>query len=482
MSLNVKRMDQKFFVDRSRIIARFYRPAQEERLKNIINRAMEIPENKIKLELRKICEDFTNRHKNIWKVFDKNFDLIKRLVPTTRISDTRRAFIGACFTNEYSIQSAAFFNPSIVPHFDQSGISEGECRFILSFRSTGENHISSIEFRSGVIDKNLNIFLEPVSRFAEIAELIKNPTYDKYTFYLKLKEMNCAGEYVNEIFKVINEKFTLSELKAGIQWVRKNHDIDPATFEKIVNDIHWLAESNYEIKFGLENELSERVLFPVSSNESNGMEDARFVHFYDEKGESCYYATYTAYNGRSILPQILETKDFLSFKMNTLNGKAVKDKGMALFPRKVNEKYRMISRVDGENLFIMESDNLHFWQSAKMLHSPKMPWEIIQVGNCGSPIETEKGWLLLTHGVGPMRKYSIGVILLDLEDPSKVIGVLNEPLLSPQEDEREGYVPNVVYSCGGMIHNDHLIIPYAMSDTSSGFATVSLQELFEHLQ
>ena len=220
----------------------------------------------------------------------------------------------------------------------------------------------------------------------------------------------------------------------------------------------------------------------MSSNESNGIEDARFVQFTDDNGNIKYYATYTAYNGRSILPQLLETKDFLSFKMITLNGKSVRDKGMALFPRKVNGKYMMISRIDGEQLFIMESDNIHFWNEHKLLKKPEFPWEIMQIGNCGSPIETDEGWILLTHGVGPMRQYCIGAILLDLEDPSKVIGVLEEPLLTPTEEEREGYVPNVVYSCGALLHNDQLIIPYAMSDTNSGFASVPVKELFDNFK
>lgn len=477
MILNVRRMEQKFFVDRTKIIAKYYKPAGPERLKNIIDRVMDIPEKEVKKVLDGIIQDFSQRHKNIWSVFDRHFNLIKDIVPDRGLSDKRRALIGACFTNEYSIQAAAFFNPSIIEHFDQSGLKKGELRFILSFRSTGENHLSSIEFRTGVIDKNLNIVLDPVSRYAEMPEVLKNPTYDKYTFFLKLKEMQCVGEHVNEIFSFLGTKFNLLELRASINFVRKNKKDVSSGFEKIISDINWLAESNYEVKFSFDHDLSERVLFPVSSNESNGMEDARFVQFFEESGESKYYATYTAYNGRSILPQLLETKDFLSFKMITLNGKGVKDKGMALFPRKVNGKYMMISRIDGENLYIMESDNIHFWHEAKLLKKPEQPWEIIQIGNCGSPIETDEGWILLTHGVGPMRKYCIGVVLLDLEDPSKIIGVLEEPLLVPTEDEREGYVPNVVYSCGGILHNGHLIISYAMSDTSSGFATVAVKDL-----
>ena len=250
------------------------------------------------------------------------------------------------------------------------------------------------------------------------------------------------------------------------------------TIEKVL----WLARSNYELKFREDRRISEKVIFPVSENESRGIEDARFVRFIDDDGEVIYYATYTAYNGFDILPQLLETSDFISFKIRTLNGKEAQNKGMALFPRKIDGRYMMISRQDGENMYIMTSDHLHFWHKAKLLQEPKYSWEFIQIGNCGSPMETEAGWILLTHGVGAMRKYCIGAYLLDLEDPSKVIGRLAEPLLSPTEEEREGYVPNVLYSCGAIINNDEVIIPYSMSDTASGFAVVSVKELLSRLQ
>jgi predicted GH43/DUF377 family glycosyl hydrolase len=247
--------------------------------------------------------------------------------------------------------------------------------------------------------------------------------------------------------------------------------------DQTINNINWLANSNYKIKFDEKSKISERVIFPVSENESRGIEDARFVKFFDDNGETRYYATYTAYNGVCILPHLLETKDFLNFDIITLNGKAVQNKGMALFPRKINGKFVMLSRQDGENNYIMFSEHLHFWNEAKIIQEPVMPWEFVQVGNCGSPLEINEGWLVLTHGVGSMRQYSIGVVLLDLEDPSKIIARLEEPLLIPTEEEREGYVPNVVYSCGSLIHNNMLIIPYAMSDITSGIASVEVKDL-----
>jgi predicted GH43/DUF377 family glycosyl hydrolase len=241
--------------------------------------------------------------------------------------------------------------------------------------------------------------------------------------------------------------------------------------------IDWLAHSNYETSFRPEYPISERVIFPVSKNESGGIEDARFVRFEKDSGEATYYATYTAYNGFSILPQLIETRDFVTFNVITLNGRAVQNKGMALFPHKIGGRYAMLSRQDGENNFIMFSDHLHFWQEAKLIQEPTRPWELVQVGNCGSPLETDAGWLVLTHGVGPMRQYCISAMLLDPDNPAKIIARLEEPLLTPHEQEREGYVPNVVYSCGALIHNNELVIPYAMSDVHSGLATVDVDDL-----
>ena len=243
----------------------------------------------------------------------------------------------------------------------------------------------------------------------------------------------------------------------------------------------WLAHSNYELDFSPDAAISERVIFPVSSNESRGIEDARFVRYTHPDGRATYYATYTAYNGMRVLPQLIETSDFRYFKVNTLNGSCVQNKGMALFPRRVGDKFMMAARIDGENIFLLTSDNIHFWNDAKLIYAPRYPWEFVQVGNCGSPIETEAGWLLLTHGVGPMRQYWMGAILLDRDDPSKVLASLSEPLLVPNEDERDGYVPNVVYSCGALLHGARLIIPYAVSDSQTSIATVPIAELLGRL-
>jgi predicted GH43/DUF377 family glycosyl hydrolase len=294
--------------------------------------------------------------------------------------------------------------------------------------------------------------------------------------------MGVGNEVTVHILNQMPDDFTYNALMEKIGTLRANplfpKDLQNRAFEVM----WWLANSNYEVSFHPDHRISERVIFPVSKNESRGIEDARFVQFFDDRQIATYYATYTAYNGHTILPQLIETKDFIKFNIVTLNGKAIKNKGMALFPRKIGGRYAMLSRQDGENNHIMFSDNIHFWQKSQIIQKPEYPWEFIQIGNCGSPLETNEGWIVLTHGVGPMRKYCIGVILLDLENPAKVIAHLEEPLLVPHEKEREGYVPNVVYSCGALIHNNELVIPYAMSDINSGIATVAVDALLERMR
>lgn len=420
--LDVKRLDKRFYPDNSRVIIKPHIPKDESRTKRIIMRVLDLPEEIVKDVLDTVVQNFSNRHKNIWNAFENNFNEIKKYIPEdVKISAEKRTLLGAYFSCEYSIQAAAFFNPSIVPHPDQSNLPDGNLRFILSFRSVGEGHISSIEFRSGCVDKDCNFTFDTVSPYAESAQIVDRDVFDK-------------------------------------------------------------SIPNYELKFSSNQELSEKVIFPMSDCDCNGIEDARFVQFVDDDGSVTYYATYTAYNGHDILPQLLETKDFIHFKLNTLYGNFSKNKGMALFPRKINGKYTMVSRVDGENLYIMTSNDLYFWDNAKLLKKPENAWECIQIGNCGSPVETEQGWILLTHGVGPMRQYCIGITLLDIEDPSKVINNMVEPLIVPTEGEREGYVPNVVYSCGAIVHKNNLIIPYAMSDTYSGIITLSVSELLNNFE
>jgi predicted GH43/DUF377 family glycosyl hydrolase len=428
-----------------------------------------------------IC-DFGVRHLDIEALLLRTFKRVESYLFTDRpLTLNRRMLIGALFTGEYALESAALFNPSIVLHPDQEGVASGSVRFIMSLRATGEGHISSIEFRTGLIDQEGSITVDPVTRFVTAPELHGNPTYNKQAFIVKLHEMGFENEHAAAVMNPLGDIFTLVEIDQSVSLVSASAHVVTREEQRTIECIRWLAESNYELSFSPQSEVSERILFPVSANESNGIEDARFVRFVNDDGRVTYYATYTAYNGRVILPQLLETHDFLHFRVLTLNGRAAENKGMALFPRRINGRYAMLSRQDDENLFLMYSDNPHYWNNPRRLIAPRQSWEIVKVGNCGSPIETEAGWLVLTHGVGPMRRYCIGAVLLDLHDPSKLIGRLDQPLLEPKENEREGYVPNVVYTCGSMLHGRKLILPYAMSDKATLTCTVPLDDLLSAL-
>jgi len=485
VTISVDRKVIRFYPDPRRVIARFYMPGGEERAEKIIKKVLALSEDETRFTLNQVLTNFSQRHRNISKIFQKHYEQVERITKYINanhelLPEATKLLIGAYFTMEYSIESAAFFNPSIIEDPDQTTLCEGEKRVIVSFRATGEGHISSIVFRSGVIDKDSNLIFKDPGDLVDIPEAIKRHVYNKPVFIEKLTEMQIQKDLIGMVMEHLDEKFTYGELQLSIDKAIEKNNLDSIQ-RKVVKDINWLANSHYEISFSLDTALSERVIFPISDTERNGIEDARFVRFTDDDGSVTYYATYTAYSGFTIMPKIIETRDFYNFKVLPINGDYAQNKGMALFPRRIYNKYAMVSRVDGVNNYIMFSEDIHFWQDAHKIQEPQFPWQFIQIGNCGSPIETEKGWLLLTHGVGPMRRYSLGVTLLDLEDPTKVIGQTLEPILIPNEEEREGYVPNVVYSCGAMLHNGSLVIPYAMADYASTFATVSLDELFDKL-
>lgn len=469
--------------DCRRVLLRPFAFRQEERIVKIVARIQSMTEQEVEAELDTILLEFRERHQHIQNFFLKRFQDVRSFLLTDEpLSEARQMLVGAYFTQEYSLESAALFNPSMVWHPDQSNLPEGSRRFIISLRATGEGHISSITFRSGIIDAQHRIVLDPASRYVTAAETVVNATYDKQLFERKLYELGLLNEYAQHILSQLGTSFTLPELQHVLRSNMRPHRLRHSEPEMTARGMLALARSNYEIEYDPKDSLSERIIFPHAPSERNGIEDARFVQFVDDDGSVIYYATYTAFDGHVIFPQLLETRDFLRFRISTLNGPEVKNKGMALFPRKINGHYAMLSRQDNENLYLMYSDHIHFWYHKEIVARPTYAWEFIQIGNCGSPIETEAGWLVLTHGVGPMRKYAIGAMLLDLNDPVRVIGRLSEPLLSPNENEREGYVPNVVYSCGGVIHGDELIIPYAMSDYASSFATVNLDELLSAMR
>jgi predicted GH43/DUF377 family glycosyl hydrolase len=482
-TLHAKRIGPTLVPDRSRVLLRPFRPTTDDISRRVVARVMVLPEEEVVKLLNQVLGEFADRHEQAHKFFLNRFAQVSiHIEPDAQTlpSRERQMLIGAYFTHEYSPESAALFNPSIVPHPDQTGVPPGALRFIMSLRATGEGHISSITFRQGKIRAHNRITLTPPVPFVMEPERVPNAAYVKGLFIHKLEEAGVRNDFCKRVLAQLHEDFTLKELHAVLA-ASGLTDTSDATAMWAARGILLLAESNYEVDFAPTSQISQRVLFPSAPSQSNGIEDARFVRFQNDDGTFTHYATYTAYDGKITLPQLLETPDFVHFKFSTLNGPAVQNKGMALFPRKINGQFVMLSRQDDENILLMFSKNIHFWADPKILLAPAQPWEFIKLGNCGSPIETEAGWLVLTHGVGAMRKYCLGAILLDLHDPSRVIGRLREPLLAPNEAEREGYVPNVVYTCGALLHGRELIIPYAMSDSATSFATVSLDELLAAL-
>jgi predicted GH43/DUF377 family glycosyl hydrolase len=415
--------------DPARVIVRPFKPATEPRDLNptdktranhIVDRVLALDAEDVASQLADVLENFEGRHRNLLETFESRADVMEQaLAAHGSFSNDQRRLIGAYFLHEYSFEASALFNPSIVPHPDQSDAPKGGLRFILSLRAIGEGHVSSLTFRAGTIAADGSLTVDPTARLASsprISRRVARPD----------------GDHI-------------------------------------------------EFTFNPEEELSERVIFPLTESQSNGIEDARFVEF-SEGGRKTYYATFTAYSGRAIRSELIETNDFISFWMAPLRGDAARNKGMALFPRKIGGKYAMIARQDNENLYLIYSDDLYTWDGGQAMLKPAFPWEFVQIGNCGSPIELDEGWLLLTHGVGPVRKYSIGAALLDKRDPSKVLARSREPLLRPEPSEREGYVPNVVYTCGAIRHNDQIILPYAVSDTYSNFATIGIPALLQAMK
>lgn len=444
-------------------------------MQRIVARVLEMSEALVTATLTETLAGFSPRHVDLTASLEQNFSNVARHVELPQqLSVEQRRLIGAYFTHEYSLDAAALTNPSLVRAPHQEGVPAGALRIILSLRGIGEGHVSSIQFRSGLIDAAGEIVMDATSPFVRTATH-RPPTYEKQMFRAKLMDLDAYSETAQRVLEPLPERFSMERLDQAVQQERARGQDQGA--EQVMRTIHWLASSNYESTFHGDSAVSERVIFPASPTESHGMEDARFVRFSYEDGSVTYFATYTAYDGYRILPQLLETRDFLSFRVSTLNGAAAVNKGIALFPRKVGGAFMALGRLDNENNHLLRSDNVRFWHEQETLQTPQEPWELIQLGNAGSPLETAAGWLVLTHGVGPLRRYCLGALLLDLEDPSRVIGRLRRPLLEPDEEERNGYVPNVVYSCGGMLHGGRLFLPYGFSDVGARVASVDVDEL-----
>ncbi len=469
--------------DSGRVVLKPFLPESEDKTQRILRGIVALSQERAAIDLGRVFAEFEGRHRDLEGLLSDSFRQVRHLLPEDyEPTWEHRLLIGAYFIGEYALESAALFNPSIVPHPDQSGVSKNSLRVVLSLRATGEGHISSIEFRCGMVDGEGNINIDPAAGYVTTATHITHQVYEKAMFRQKLLEIDVADSFTARIMDRLGPRFAMVDLEESIKAERAKTHAWGHGEEEIAEKIRWLAHSNYEIHFDRSVPLSQRIVFPVAPIERQGIEDARFVLFEEDSGKKIYYATYTAWDGDATIPQLLETSDFGRFRMSTLNGKGVRNKGMALFPRCIGGRYAMLSRMDSESMFLMYSDNVHFWHDAIPLAKPVHSWELNKIGNCGSPVETPEGWLVLTHGVGPMRKYCIGAMLLDLDDPSIVIGRLREPLIEPMGNEREGYVPNVVYTCGFMVHAGRVIIPYAMSDYATTVATVDLEELLAALR
>jgi predicted GH43/DUF377 family glycosyl hydrolase len=464
------------------MLLRPFFPGGDHRAREIIQQILAMSPSGIEDGLQNVKRCLSREHAGIDAVFLSRYrEMVHLLPPATRPSPLQAQLIGAYFMSEYSLQSAALFNPSIVPHPDQQGIPDGALRFIMSLRATGEGHVSSIEFREGMIRVDGDIAFDLVSG-SVIAPQIRYPHCCKADFVATLMKLGIDEPFVAAAFGDLAPTFDPGELEGFLRHPERWPCSTGEHEQQSVRDaIRRAAHGLYGLEFPSSSPLSDRAIFPVSPNEQGGIEDARFVHFHEDDGSQRYYATYTAFDRNHISPQLIETVDFRKFRLGPLHGAAAQNKGMALFPRRIGGRYAMVGRQGGVNMTLMFSEDVHYWEDYEMLLKPEAPWEYVQIGNCGSPLETEAGWLVLTHGVGAMRNYCIGAALLDRDDPRRVIGRLRQPLLEPLDHERDGYVPNVVYSCGSLIHNGWLILPYAVSDYATTYALAQLEPLLERL-
>jgi len=480
-AIPIERLPIRLEANEDWVITRPFFHGGQDRVRSVVQRIERLSDDEVESLLEKVLIRFSHRHSDLAAVLDEHYKTAAAMIGAADpLSATRRRLIGSYFTMEYAIASAALFNPSIVPHPNQNGVSPGGLRFLMSLRATGEGHVSSIVFRTGLIQPDRSIEFYPAGPFPRPARMSPDRFYVKGLFSRKLHEMAIERPAVDLVMSCLPERFTLAELEQAIADVRRR-DPEVLRLEETIEGIRWLARENYQLVLPADAYISQMVMFPQSENDRRGIEDLRMVRFVEDDGSAVYFGTYAAYDGYHVLPQLMETSDLHHLSIHTMNGACVQNKGMALFPRRIGGHYVMCSRIDGVNLHIMFSDIVQFWETAHVLRTPTHPWEFMQIGNCGSPIETEAGWLLLTHGVGPMRTYSIGAILLDRNDPLKVLGHLDQPLLMPIEEEREGYTPNVVYTCGALIHGGYLYMPYAMSDAATGFVLVEMKPLLERL-
>jgi predicted GH43/DUF377 family glycosyl hydrolase len=480
------RSPQRLPADAARVIARLFVPGQEgfehqdSRAGAVLDRILALDEDEVRTSLDDVVTRFDGRHRDLAGTFRRHArEVADRLDPAAALSDARMLLLGAVFTSEYAIEGAALCNPSMVAHPDQTGAAPGSLRFVMSVRGIGEGHRSSIGFRTGVVDATGDVTVDEPAPFAGVGPVV--PTLlDGAVMRSELRRLRGAGEAADYVLDALGDRFTRADLDEQVDKLL-THGRTRGRAAETISLIRTIADRTYGVEFDDGIPLSARVLWPATTAEGAGMEDARFVRFVDEDGSVTFYASYTAYSGTHISQQLLETQDFRIFTSTPMVGRAAANKGLALFPRRIRGQFAAMSRSDRESNSVAFSDHPFAWTTSVSCQRPARAWETLQLGNCGPPIETEAGWLLLTHGVGPMRTYRIGAMLLDIEDPTRIVGQLNEPLLSPAADEQDGYVPNVVYSCGGLVHGDTLVLPYGIGDAAIGVATVPLGELLAAL-
>ncbi len=482
----VTRSPQRLDADPSRVITRLFVPGQEgfehqdSRAGAVLRRILALDEDEVRSSLDDVVTRFDGRHRDLLGTFHRHAgELADRLDTDISRSQSRMLLLGATFTSEFAIEAAALCNPSMVAHPDQAGTPAGSVRFVMSVRGIGEGHRSSIGFRTGVVDAAGGVTIDAPARFASVGSVCST-LLDAAVFRSELSRLRESGEAADYVLDALGDRFTRADLDEQLDTLQ-THRSTRGHAQQTISLMRTIAERTYAIDFADDIPLSERVLWPAMSAEAAGMEDARFVRFVDDDGSVRFYATYTAYSGSRISQQLLETADFRSFTSTPMVGSAAANKGLALFPRRIRGRFAAMSRSDRETNSVAYADDPFIWTTSAPCQQPTQAWEALQLGNCGPPIETEAGWLVLTHGVGPMRTYSIGAILLDLEEPTRIIGRLRQPLLSPAADEQDGYVPNVVYSCGALLHGEMLVIPYGIADSAIGIATVPLRELLAAL-
>jgi predicted GH43/DUF377 family glycosyl hydrolase len=483
----VTRSPQRLAADRSRVITRLFVPGQEgferqdSRAGAVLIRILALDEDEVRASLDDVVARFDGRHRDLIGTFRRHArEIADRLDPASEPSEMRMLLLGAVFTSEYAIEGAALCNPSMVAHPDQTGTAAGSLRFVMSVRGIGEGHISSIGFRTGVVDGAGGVTIEDPGPFATVGTVV--PTLlDGAVMRSELSRLRGAGESADYVLDALGDRFTRADLDEQLDKL-KTHRRTRGHAAETISLIRAIAERTYGVQFNDDISISERVLWPATSAEAAGMEDARFVRFVDDDGSVTFYASYTAYSGSHISQQLLETQDFRTFTSTPMVGRAAANKGLGLFPRRIGGRFAAMSRSDRESNSVAFSDDPYEWADSISCQQPTRAWEALQLGNCGPPIETEAGWLVLTHSVGPMRTYRIGAILIDLDDPTRVLGQLREPLLSPAADEQDGYVPNVVYSCGALVHRETLVIPYGIGDAAIGVATVPLDELLAAIE